>query len=581
MTNIIIPDNSVLISFSNSIGRLGNYLFNIASCTRVLHDLNEKDNSLNYFIYFCCRRNVYDGHGNDNAYNFSQNEADSYYSTLFNFDKLYDNDKISLITEYYEKLSINNPSNFTNLLFKQLEKAERLLWATDTIKYNVIFDFFPIIIEILEYEKEVMIYINNCIYEGTNKINVMYKNLYPINDNIIDAFSLKLQNVVFDYKKSKSHIFIKLNFVIISNYSAFHTDKFCKYFKNKLFNYKINNVNAQEHANNIYKSQKNKYGNLKTICLHFRGSDYGDPEKDADTFAVIGPQYYIDCIKQIQNKLKTEQILPVFFAAQEDLEFLENKMIPYLEKHLTIKIITCKKFLGNNDINAQLNIYFMGLFDYLCISNSTYSWWSAYLSSHFISNDHNIYTPLIYKYPTQNNYSSFNHKCIIPNGSSVILNNYMMNALVFYGYNSTFYIFLLLKIYIRQISIYINQIIIDKQIFNNMIDIIETICNKYKLIDILYIRQHTDKLREITDKIELQTVLNKLYIDLFILYPNKTYNVYLTDTKKRFNIIQIKEIFKSKDRSIVSYKDIELIENSILYVDTIDKKVLSCLVECS
>jgi hypothetical protein len=577
MHKTIIPEKSITITFCSSIGRLGNYLYNIALCTRILYDINATKEFSNYkkYLYFCCTRTVPDGHGNENAYNHYENDINSYHNSIFKYNKVDKKDNIHMITDYYEKIEIKNynEDEIANRFLKQLEKEERLLWAREMDSYEIYIDNFPFIIEVLKYKSLLMIYINNCNYEGISDINAMYKNLYPINNNIVDLIMPTLIKILSKYNDI-SHTFIYLNFVILSNYLTFHTDDFNIYFTKKIYNYQIDNICALKLIKNIYNESKlSVTDSLNTlfVSLHFRGGDYGDPLKDADTFAVIGPQYYIDCINNISNKNRDKNIIYVMFGAPVDLEFINNLFVPYLKKKTSKKIISYKDFLGDNNdkINTQLNLYFMGLFDYVCISNSTYSWWSSYFSHNF-NNKKKLYSPLLYKYPLAN-YDGYNHMYLFKN-KSIVLNNHLCNVMVFYGYNSSLYGYILLKRFIRQILVHIFQLNIDPQIFLNFILSIKKFLIKEKIIDKLNI-ENIIKIfdQNPIDKLKLKNLLEEIYQELFLKKNINSLN--FLDKYERFVMINIKEIFCSKDRSAVEYKDMKTIEEGIIPIVTINDNI--------
>lgn len=579
MDKIIIPTKSIVISFCSSIGRLGNYLYNIALCTRILYDINQSNEFKNYnkYLYFYCTRTVPDGHGNENAYNYYENSIESYHNSIFKYDEIDKSDKIYMITDYYGDIIIDKYNNdkYTNKFTEQLEREERLIFAKDVDKYEIFIDNFPFIIEVLKYKSILLIYINNCNYEGISHINAMYKNLYPINNNIMQTLIPYLLNILLKYK-DVTQIFIYLNFVILSNYLTYHTDEFNLYFTKKLYNYKIDNVHAYQYVDNIYKTAINKYlPKSKFISLHFRGGDYGDPLRDADTFAVIGPQYYIDCINDIAGKNRNKNLIYVLFCAPCDLKFINNMMIPYLIKKTNKTIICYSDFLGedNKRINTQLNLYLMGLFDYTCISNSTYSWWSSYFSHNF-NNKKQLYSPLLYKYPLSN-YQNYDHSYSF-NNKTIILNNHVCNVMVFYGYNSTLYMFILLKRFIRQIAVYILQINIDIFIFIKFITAIKKYLIKEKLIETDKINSIIEEMKLLLrdknmDKLKLQRLIEEIYLQVFL--KSQQHSLKFTDNYMRYAMIKIDEIFCSKDRSSIEYKDMQSIEKGIIKVCTIRDEI--------
>jgi hypothetical protein len=591
MNKISIPKKSIIISQYFAIGRLGNYLYNIALCTKILFELNITYPDYKKYMYFYCERNVKDGHGNSNAYNYYENDENSYHLSVFKYDQVDKNDNIYSITTNFNNILFENPNNITNEMLMQLNTEERLLWSRDADSYEVIFDDFPIIIEVLKYNDIVYIYINNCTYESINNINPLYKNLYPINNDISTPIIDKLNKILNKYEKI-TYIFIKFNFIIIGTHITFHSQNFNNYFSKKIFN-----SNSQILVKNIYdracdRAKKSKLSKSSFISLHFRGSDYGDPNKDASEFIVLSPQYYIDCINDICNKTQ-DRLYFVFFCSPEDNKYILETYIPYINQninHTNVKLLFYEEFLGDDNrlINGQLNIYLMGLFDYMCLSNSTYSWWSHYFSKNYY-NKNKTFVSLLWKYPCDiNKYTNYNQQ-LVTNNVVINTNNYLLNSLTFYGYSSSMFTASLFKKFMGQIIVNLLQIKLDAKMFKFYCNTILTFYKKY-LVTNTYVKTintliEITKLYEKGDtnfKLKLQNLLKVLYGELFSVNMHPFLLENNNDMDERYIFIKIDKLMLSYDRikdTSMFYKNNE-IKKSVININCIDDTTFLQIKSC-
>jgi hypothetical protein len=504
MDKFIIPTKSIIISCPQLCGRLGNYLFNIAFCTNILFQLNKlsQHSNLKKYLYLNCAGYAHDGHQNNDIYHYKGANTDSYYLSIFKYDQLDENDKISTITNSLNEIELESKPN-SELLLKHIITRHRHIFAQNCDHYELFYDSFPIIIELFIYQNTLIIQLNNMIYEGIADMGDFTKNIYLDNNNISSGIINRINQIISKYNNF-DFFFIKMDFAIISSHLTFHSESFNKYFALKLFSYKIDNMTAIDYVTNRYNIIKSQFTSKELfVSMHFRGSDYGDPKRQTEWFVVLGPQYYIDCINDICKINSNNKIIYVFFCASDDDEYILNKLIPYIcdkidNHNITPQIILYKQFIKNHEelIVPQLNLYLMGLFDYMCLSNSTYSWWSHYLSKSYLASLKNIYVPLLYQFPE--NQQVFNSlTCVFlhilerdnvyKNPAKIFINNYIVNVLAWYGYTSSIYVYILFKRFMDLLEQKIMDMKIDVAIFKHYLCNIFDILIKYNLIDDKYL----------------------------------------------------------------------------------------------
>ena len=104
------------------------------------------------------------------------------------------------------------------------------------------------------------------------------------------------------------------------------------------------------------------------VSIHFRRGDYFMP-KWIGRYGVCTVQYYIDAMAGLKNML---HLKPTFFIFSDDLEWVRQNII-IGDNHV---------FVPNLEINSFWYIYLMSKCKHHIISNSTFSWWGAYLNAY-------------------------------------------------------------------------------------------------------------------------------------------------------------------------------------------------------
>lgn len=104
---------------------------------------------------------------------------------------------------------------------------------------------------------------------------------------------------------------------------------------------------------------------VNSVALHVRRGDYFSPQY-IDRYGVCNTTYYLKATNFIQTNVEN----PVFFIFSDDLDWVKNNI--NLPKNTV--------FIVNEKINSFWYIFLMSKAKHNIISNSTFSWWGAYLN---------------------------------------------------------------------------------------------------------------------------------------------------------------------------------------------------------
>lgn len=118
-------------------------------------------------------------------------------------------------------------------------------------------------------------------------------------------------------------------------------------------------VELQDYYHNIIAEEK-------AISLHIRRGDYFTP-RYIKKFGVCTSQYYQDSIAYLQNRIDGNI---KFFIFSDDPQWVLNNM----------RLPGNSTFVKNYEVPQVSYIYLMSLCKYNIISNSSFSWWGAFLN---------------------------------------------------------------------------------------------------------------------------------------------------------------------------------------------------------
>lgn len=130
------------------------------------------------------------------------------------------------------------------------------------------------------------------------------------------------------------------------------------------------------------------------VCMHLRGGDYSICENLH--FPIMYYTYYLQCLNDIIRQNPEKKIIVVFSFKHDDKKiglFYKRKIMENINSDIKI-YFEDDDIISDSVVNIGCNdnhLYFMSSFDYYIMSNSTYSFWSAYLS------DKTIYFPGCYQ----------------------------------------------------------------------------------------------------------------------------------------------------------------------------------------
>ncbi len=110
------------------------------------------------------------------------------------------------------------------------------------------------------------------------------------------------------------------------------------------------------------------------VLIHVRRGDYITNQNAAHFHGIKTNTYYTDAITTLKEKLGSDFNTVVFILASDDIEALQNDIVPLLNN-------SQYHILSNPDIKNYEEIYLMSLCSHFIIANSTFSWWGAWLSN--------------------------------------------------------------------------------------------------------------------------------------------------------------------------------------------------------
>lgn len=103
-----------------------------------------------------------------------------------------------------------------------------------------------------------------------------------------------------------------------------------------------------------------------SVALHIRRGDYFSPLY-IGRYAVCNINYYLKALNYIQTNVEN----PVFFVFSDDLDWVRNNL----------ELPKSTIFVKNEKINSFWYVFLMSKAKHNIISNSTFSWWGAYLNN--------------------------------------------------------------------------------------------------------------------------------------------------------------------------------------------------------
>lgn len=213
-------------------------------------------------------------------------------------------------------------------------------------------------------------------------------------NNEIDSFDLKMKRIsTVDMLKYNFHFYLHEKLGINSNLLFFEDtpyafiedlkDEQCKYYCGCWINSKYFSSIKEELDKSFWPTdiseriieEGKRIESVNSVMLHVRRGDY----LSIAGYVVLGTEYFtraLDCVfDNVSN--------PVFCVFSDDIEWCKNELPKcFPEKKSQLKI---QYFEGNSTTE---DFYLMRKCKHFIISNSTFSWWPAYLGN--VDDDHSI-----------------------------------------------------------------------------------------------------------------------------------------------------------------------------------------------
>lgn len=204
----------------------------------------------------------------------------------------------------------------------------------------------------IKYDKRISYKIGRHLIERAIINKIRFRNKIGWNTQIITESELKQQEDYIEYCKSiKQDIYLKGNW---GNESWF------KPVAKQIVEQYIFIEPLYGDAQKLYEEIK---ADENSVTVHIRRGDY------VKIGIAIEPMYYINAMEEITKRIEN----PVFYCFSEDLEWARNafKNTPYNIKYAEYQ----SKDKGVDDFRL------LSAGRHQIISNSSYSWWAAYLNS--------------------------------------------------------------------------------------------------------------------------------------------------------------------------------------------------------
>ena len=180
--------------------------------------------------------------------------------------------------------------------------------------------------------------------------------------NIRPAFLISEDN----FSKGLEVLSKKRNFYL----SGYFQEK--KFFDSYLKN--LDNIIKLRNQNKIFDQTKNELLNDFKVALHLRLGDY----LEIDHFHILSQNYIRECISQIESELAISKVL--VFTDSPDLA---SRFLPAIDG-------VSFYILPKSSLTSAETMLLLSEFEYLLLSNSSFSWWAGALSR---SSGNTVYAP--------------------------------------------------------------------------------------------------------------------------------------------------------------------------------------------
>lgn len=145
-------------------------------------------------------------------------------------------------------------------------------------------------------------------------------------------------------------------------------------------------MNLNEKKETVYKKYSKYFPSDKTtISIHFRMGDY---KQKRYYHPIMNYEYFESSLHHImEHKLEKNPVCVLYFCEKEDNEYVDSKISLLYSKYPEIEFMKV-----DDSIEDYNQLLIMSKCNHNIMSNSSYSWWGAYL---------NDYVSKIVCYPSQ------------------------------------------------------------------------------------------------------------------------------------------------------------------------------------
>jgi hypothetical protein len=164
---------------------------------------------------------------------------------------------------------------------------------------------------------------------------------------------------------------------LIINADYCHAEKYFENFASEVKNGIAPQLDFQTSVDFLtWRSRIEKLQNSVPVAVHIRRGDYGIREH-----WITPISYYESAIELMRSNLQEKDKAAEFFIFSDDIDYVKHNL--FLKRNLTRDDWENQKFHFVSDKNGVMSSFeefiLMTLCHSIVISNSTYSWWAAYL----------------------------------------------------------------------------------------------------------------------------------------------------------------------------------------------------------
>ncbi|MEI6843444.1 MAG: alpha-1,2-fucosyltransferase [bacterium] len=199
-----------------------------------------------------------------------------------------------------------------------------------------------------------------------NTLNIKY-NLKITNRFVMRAIKMILKPKIFDDTNSVKDIAENAKKIIVVDG---YWEK-SKYFQDEKINEILKKELSPKKTSDKFSRYVQEIDINNSIAVHVRR---GDLLRDTDTWYVLSEKYFLNGIQTIVEKAQIKSPKIVIFS--EDIEWCKEMLAGTIQRSdVTV--------FNDAEISDFEQMLLMSKYKYLVISNSTYSWWSAFINKNY------------------------------------------------------------------------------------------------------------------------------------------------------------------------------------------------------